>query len=651
MKKTITTVKVLLIVSIVGLVISHTNAQNQKQFWGMAFGGPLDAGIMFKTDASGNNEMVKYSFVDWGDPWGSLMRASDGNLYGMTYYGGANNTGCLFQYNPRTWTYTIKYDFNLADGRRPKGTLMQASDGMIYGTTTEGGNKTINDDHGVLFKYNPLNNTYTKLFDFEGATSGTNPFGALIQATDGMLYGMTNLGGANDKGILFQFNPVTNTFTKKLDFDGTSKGRNPYGSLMQASDGMLYGMTHSGGTNDVGVLFQFNPTTSAYTKKIDFDMATNGGNPDGSLIQATDGKLYGLTEAGGPKSSGILFQFNITNSAFVDKYDFDDSPHGSSPWGSLMQGYDGNFYGMTRYGGTVGGPTALGVIFQFNPISNTFTKKLDFNATNGENPRYTNLIEIPVTITTSAVSLTNCAGSTISVAFSIQGAYDTGNVFSAQLSDASGSFASPVYIGSITSPFIGTISAIIPANTAQGSGYRIRVVGTMPVVTGSDNGSNITINALPNVNTVRNAGTITVNQSSGATYQWVNCNTGYSVITGATNQSYTPTINGSYAVIVTMNGTGCSATSTCVNITNAGVNDVAANNQFRIYPNPSSDYITVDIPEKAKLEIINIEGQVIKTINNDNILTKIDIRNLTGGIYIIRAKTNNAILTGSFTKE
>jgi uncharacterized repeat protein (TIGR03803 family) len=646
MKKTVTISKVLLILTMVGLLINHSYAQNQKQLWGVAFGGQNDAGVIFKTDASGNNEMVKYNFVEpGGDPYGSLMQASDGNLYGMTYYGGANNVGCLFQYDPRTWTYTIKYDFDFADGRYPEGTLMQATDGNLYGMATSGGTSSTNDN-GVIFKFNPQNDIFTKLFDFDGATTGGSPYGALVEANDGMLYGMTYQGGVNNMGVLFQFNPGNNTFTVKVNFDGAEKGQNPYGSLMQATDGNLYGMTTGGGFNEYGVLFKFNPQNSSFSKILDFDMVTNGGNPDGSLIQAKDGKLYGLTSAGGAHSQGVLFQFDPLTSSILNKFDFDYAPNGSSPYGSLMQAFDGNLYGVINNGGT----NDLGVLFQFNPVTSTFTKKLDFNGTNGSNPQYTHLIEIPVTITTSSVSLTDCVGSSFGVPFTIEGAFDAGNVFTAQLSDASGSFASPVSIGSITSPFAGTINAVIPANTLPGNAYRIRVIGSIPVVTGSNNGSNITINALPNVNTTLNVATITADQS-GAGYQWLNCSTGNSVISGATNQSYTATANGAYSVIVTMDGNGCSDTSLCVNINKIGIDEIVTNHEFTIYPNPAKDNITIIVPKKASIEILNIQGQIIKAYYNTDMNLKIDILDLQSGVYIIRAKTDKEILIKSFLKE
>jgi uncharacterized repeat protein (TIGR03803 family) len=76
------------------------------------------------------------------------------------------------------------------------------------------------------------------------------------------------LGGTFGKGVLFQYDLSTSSFIKKLDFNGTDKGAEPYGSLIQAVDGKLYGMTEDGGSNNIGVIFQFDPLTSTYTKKI-----------------------------------------------------------------------------------------------------------------------------------------------------------------------------------------------------------------------------------------------------------------------------------------------------------------------------------------------------------------------------------------------
>ena len=313
------------------------------------------------------------------NPQSSLMQASDGMLYGMTYYGGVYNMGIIFQYNPTTSNLTDKFDFDGTNGSYPNGDLIQATDGMLYGMTFKGGAGTGN--YGVLFQYNPATFTYTKKLDFAGATNGKYPLGSLIQASDGMLYGMVSSGGANNMGIIFQYNPITSTLTNKYDFAGTN-GSGPEGSLIQATDGMLYGMTWGGGSNDSGVIFQYNPTTNIYTKKFDFACATTGCRPSGSLIQASDGMLYGMTFQGGTNNYGVLFQYNPATNTYTNKLDFDRFTNGSNPLGSLIQASDGMLYGMVQSGGV----NNYGVLFQYNSATNTYTKKLDFAAPSAQNP-------------------------------------------------------------------------------------------------------------------------------------------------------------------------------------------------------------------------------------------------------------------------
>ncbi len=392
MKKQFTLLKTAVTIFVIGLLMS-SNLFAQKQLWGVTMqGGTNDAGCIFKTDSICGNQSVVYSFAQATGitPEGSLIQANDGYLYGMTQYGGVNSMGVLFKFNPVTYVYTKLIDFaGISNGADPDGSLLQASDGNLYGMTEKGGT----NDLGVLFKYNLQTSTFTKLVDFAGATNGGCPMGALIQATDGKLYGLTWKGGTTDYGTLFQYTIATNTLTKKLDFTGTATGDFPYGSLMQATDGKLYGMTYHGGNYDYGVLFNFNTATSVFTKLRDFDNDQMGNDPKGSLIQATNGFLYGMTFAGGNSSMGAIFKWDLNLVAYTKLFNFDAATNGSYPFGSFMQASDGNMYGMTSLGGT----NSKGILFQFNPTTSAFTKKLDFTIANGSTPEFTNLIEIDIT--------------------------------------------------------------------------------------------------------------------------------------------------------------------------------------------------------------------------------------------------------------
>jgi uncharacterized repeat protein (TIGR03803 family) len=247
---------------------------------------------------------------------------------------------------------------------------------ILFGTTFKGGN----DGGGTINKFLPATNNLTVAKSFESIASGAY-YTNFIQASDGKLYGMTSRGGSHNFGVIFSFDPFTSTYIKLKDFDNTNGG-NPYGNLMHASDGKLYGMTNQGGSSNVGVIFSFDPSSSTYTKLKDFDN-TNGANPYGSLVQASDGKLYGLTYGGGSSGSGVIFSFDLSASTYIKLKDFDNI-NGANPYGNLMQASDGKLYGMT----SAGGSSNVGVIFSFDPSASTYTKLKDYNGANGANPSY-----------------------------------------------------------------------------------------------------------------------------------------------------------------------------------------------------------------------------------------------------------------------
>ena len=374
--------KQLLIFTVSLLLFSGMNAQTTELWSITAYGGLDNAGVIFKTDGSGNNQTIVRSFkfdYSGGYPiYTKLCETSNGKLYGMTSQGGAYDYGVLFEYDSATNTYTNKVDFDrINKGSNPIGSVIQADNGNLYGMTYGGGA----NDCGVIFEYDPATNTYTTKFDFDDTNTGHNPQGSLIQADNGKLYGMTLYGGANGKGVLFEFDPTTNVYSKKLDFDGNN-GAMPYGSLIQANNGKIYGMTLYGGTNNFGILFEFDPATDIYTKKLDLDSNNTGSNPYGSLMQADNGKLYGMTSQGGAYDYGVLFEFDPATDTFTKKLDFDGSSNGSHPYGSLMQANNGKLYGLISGGGA----NNYGILFEFDPNTDTYTKKLDFDGTNGRSP-------------------------------------------------------------------------------------------------------------------------------------------------------------------------------------------------------------------------------------------------------------------------
>ena len=144
-------------------------------------------------------------------------------------------------------TFKTLHSFDVTDGQYPEAGLVQGTNGDFYGTTFEGG---ANND-GTVFKITP-SGTLTTLHSFD-ITDGATPVAALVQATDGHFYGTTYYGGANGYGTLFKITP-SGTLTTLHSFDNTDGGY-PYAAVLQATNGKFYGTTFEGGANADGTVF------------------------------------------------------------------------------------------------------------------------------------------------------------------------------------------------------------------------------------------------------------------------------------------------------------------------------------------------------------------------------------------------------------
>lgn len=354
-------------------------AQVPSELIGMTRDGGDGFGTIFTIDPSGNNFQLRHTFTPSapGERPGYLRLCfgPNGKMYGLTQYGGAFNQGLLFEYDTLTNIISKKYDFNTINGTYPGGSVILASDGMLYGLTAQGGN---NGD-GVLFQFNPVTNVYTKKVDLN-STIGAEPYGSLVQASDGMLYGMTSVGGANGQGVIFQYTPITDVYIKKIDLV-TINGIYPHGNLMQASDGYLYGLTYNGGTTGNGALFRYDPVNNVYLKRVDMT-ATNGAHPEGELTEAPDGNLYSVTQDGGTGAAGAIFRYNPTTNVYTKRYDLSTTTTGKNSTGYLKLASNGDLYGLTY----LNGPGSGGILFQYNYTTNALTNRYTFNLANGFSP-------------------------------------------------------------------------------------------------------------------------------------------------------------------------------------------------------------------------------------------------------------------------
>ena len=304
-------------------------------------GGFGNHGTIFSIGSSGNIEtLLNFNEGTNGcSPHGGLVQDSDGSLYGVASGCGANGTGTLIRYNGEYHGITKLVDFHGAIGAGPTGNLIIGADGNLYGMTNAGGA----NDVGTIFKCTTDGQIAT-VASFS-SNKGTYPMGSLVQDKWGNLYGMTRLGGQFDKGVVFKCSS-TGTLTVLHNFNGDD-GSQPGGNIIVLKDTLLYALTPNGGTADGGTVFVCT-ASGKYTTLSNLDNST-GTFPTGSLLNGGDGYLYGTTAHGGAQQSGTLFRCNEAGKVTV-LVNFNDT-NGANPEGSLILASDGNIYGTTRKGG------------------------------------------------------------------------------------------------------------------------------------------------------------------------------------------------------------------------------------------------------------------------------------------------------------
>jgi uncharacterized repeat protein (TIGR03803 family) len=350
-------------------------------------------GTVFKITPSGTLTTL-YNFCPVGNPCidgaspRGLVQATNGELYGITSSGGANNTcagvgivglpgcGTVFKITP-SGTLTTLHSFDGTDGFDPNAGLVQAANGDLYGTTAYGANDACNLGFrgcGTIFKITP-SGTLTTLHSFDG-TDGSTPEAGLVQGANGDLYGTTWLGGPSNiiGGTIFKITPsgaLTTLYSFCSQGDPCTDGYEPNG-LVQATNGDFYGTTFGGGAAGgacvgCGTIFKITPDGTLTTLH-SFD-GTDGANPNAPLVQATNGELYGTTSSGGPDNINGGTVFKITpGGTLTTIYSFcsrSGCTDGEYPVARLVQDTSGDLYGTTALGGDTStcGSASCGTIF------------------------------------------------------------------------------------------------------------------------------------------------------------------------------------------------------------------------------------------------------------------------------------------------
>jgi hypothetical protein len=516
------------------------------------------------------------------------------------------------------------HEFDLTHGAIPKGRLFLASNGKLYGTTVQGGNFYFNGAQnvyaGMLFEYDLIINKYTVLhyFDFDNPLKA-NPDIGVIEPIPGILVGATQ-----DRIYKYDITTGTIAFSNPLLYQNIFRGE-----LLKASNGYIYGT--SGG----GLCPNTTSSLPYLGNIIKYDMVTNnlsfahsitcaqlelkGAGPSTQLVEASPGKIYGTCNTGGinvfndpnNQKGGTLFEFNINTNSFTKKIDFNYPTIGATPF-NIVIGDNGKLYGLCEVGGVQNSCSfndEYGTLYEYHTAVNTFEIKQYFNSciSNDFTVRYPQFL--------MKTSLGHFIGCDV-----------YGNIFKYVLNT-----------NTITRPSFGyKVDNLI--EICRKPSYQEIVVNTFDTC----EGSNFTYD---------------IQNTNATSYQWQQ--NGIDVAgqtTGVLNLTNIATSDaGNYTCLMTNE---CGTTTTMVlhlTVNCLGTNTVATfGKSIKLYPNPTNSILNIELPTNIDVNITSLK--VIDLLGNEVLLStngsnKIDVSNLSNGIYIISLQTNYGNWNGKFLKE
>jgi uncharacterized repeat protein (TIGR03803 family) len=398
--------------------------------YGTLFYASTNGPVSFPLDAPGLTNLwifptngVALSMNIGKEPNAGVILGPNSTTIGTTTIGGTSNTlfpagmGCIYGFQSNMYAL-LHYHFGSTtnshgqplDGANPRSKPAVASNDYLYVTTYEGGSNGYSGNglgYGTVFKTFTNGLNYAGLHSFAG-TDGANPTG-ITCGSDGNLYGVTSFGGSNTTvvetngktgfGVIYKMTTngaltVLHSFGALTNAAGNALDGSQPNPLLQGTDGNFYGTTAYGGSNltvvtssnDIGYGTFFQITTNgAFTPLYSFGSVTNaagvpldGGNPSGPLVEGMDGNFYGVTQFGGPTNTGTVYRMT-PQGALTTIYTFGTNQlikfpplpplqfqTDIYPRGGLLIAADNCFYGTTYMGGGVAGDT--GAIYRLGPV-------------------------------------------------------------------------------------------------------------------------------------------------------------------------------------------------------------------------------------------------------------------------------------------
>lgn len=674
-----------------GLYGSLVEAPNGMLYITTSWGGENGNGAIleFNPDELIVSTKVHFNSETTGqDVYGSLTLSSNGLLYGMCESGGENNTGTLFCYDPEQDVFEVIshltqwYDWEVTDVDEivyPVGTPLIASNGKLYGLTSDGGTT----DYGTLFEYDFGQNALGILLNFESSVNGQGPHKAPIQYDKYTLYGTTSYGGLYNQGVFYKYNMVSRELTPLHHFKYAEIGSTPSSELILAENGRIYGITANGGEYTLGTIYEFNPEEETLIKlhdltqangngcfshmlevepgvlygvmgysgnnwrgtlfKFDYTLSefttirhfadATGGHPNSTFYQAQNNLLYGTTMFGGQHSNGVVYSFNPENNEYSVVYNFTQGDDiGRGPLGNLIPDGEGSFYGIAH--GYSMGEAADRAIYKFSTETNT----------------YTHLQQLPWGNGWQMVNWTQVSNGKMYGTTFFGTEYNDGVLF--EYDPDANELQSKHTFNGITGehPYYPTLIEVLTPKVSHQDiqicyGDSIYLQNEFQfesglyidtLITAFGNDSIVFTNLyVHQIDLSITEDTFSLTAIAEGEYQWLNC-FDFSPINGATEQTFTPETSGSYAVEITQNG--CVDTTACYYVTAVGVETINNFNSYSVYPIPTQGKITIYIDElfpAQALTLFDIVGRKVMSVKLQKGENPIDISNLNSSVYVL----------------
>ena len=579
-------------------------------------------------------------------------------LFGLNIQGGAHSDGQVYQLCEYggVWTYDDLYDFPASTNSasyEADATLCLASNNVLYGVSYNGGTNW----NGEIFSYNPLASTYTDLYSVaSNYDAQTNPVIQLVSG--GSLFGMEEGGGTSFNGSVYKYNYHTNTYTTLHNFAGKpTDGAAPIETPLLWYRDTLYGVTTDGGsqlatcgfggccTCGYGTLFSMDSTGAVYKILYNFPpvgSANVGSEPNGSMVEAKNGSgnpsLYGVCYYGGANTSkGCIWQYDLVTYTYSDIYDFQGSgaSDGTEPEGGLCLGNDGNLYGTTSLGGnnaSNGFGTGDGILFKISPTTHVYTIVHTFAGGTTDGIFGANgIIKAPDgnlygTLYQGGTSgggiayQYNTTTSTYSVIYNFPTSTTIGrapiyNAFAA----ASNALCSPLPITLIS--FTGEYDASTNCSNLHWS-TATEVDNRYFYIERSTDGQNWDM-----IETVAGAG----NSDQRRYY---------------TIADHNPPAGTVYYKLIQQDYDGKRQSFNIVPVT------VPVSKTVSIYPNPATNFVTVDGNDLQNVTIYNMLGQIVWNQNTNGSKISVNVTSFANGVYIVQAldKSGNTTVL-KFSKQ